>query len=823
MTSSTLNLDGTWLLRNLNGEQQCDFTLPGDVFSALLAAELIPDPYFAENEHLVRWVGETDWEISKSFNVDPHLLEGEHVFLELNRVDTMADVFVNDTLIQSCSNSFTRYRPELKSSLVSGENTIRIVFKRIDKIALERAQSMPYPVPFSAGDNNTVPHMNTVRKTQCHAGWDWGITLMTSGVYESVFIQSVHNQRIDYLTNVQRHSENGVEIEFSTKVFIFQAGEFSLDFSFNGQQKRITRDLEAGEHSIECVFNVEQPKLWWPVGFGDAHLYPVEVSSLDGQSIQQNIGLRELVVDNSRDEIGKRLTILVNGIEIFCKGANWIPSDALISRQTEAKHRGLLEDAVAANMNMIRVWGGGQYEYDHFYDICDELGLLVWQDAMFACSQYPSLDWFLEEVGEELKHQTQRLSHHCGLALWCGDNEVIGSLTWYDESKNDPLKYSVNYDRLNHFIDQSISKYDPQRMFWPSSPCNGPMDFGGWHDDTSGDMHFWNVWHSGESFDAYYSVRPRFCSEFGFQSFSSLPSTKEFLPEGEFNVTAPAMEHHQKNNRGNSIITEMFTRLFRMPSSFEQQLYLSQVQQAMAMGVGIEYWRSTRPVCMGTLYWQLNDNWPVASWSSIEYNGRWKQLHYHVCRSYNPVMVTAYVKDQALQIWGVNDQAQHAEVFCQGGIYDLNGKLLVELPEQSRLEAGEARCLFSLPQSEWLDDVRERFVLVRYQGMCQGKVYEGERLLFLTEPKRVALPAATINHRCVALDDGKIEVQLSSNKPAFYVTLEVDGDTGVFDDNSINLSVGETRNLVFTPRQGISLESFTTQLRIYDLANATMA
>ncbi len=822
MHLNRLVLDGQWTLRNLNGEHQCTMPILGDNFSALLDAELIPDPYYSENEALVRWVGETDWEITREFTVSSESVDSKYAFLNLSRVDTQAEVYINERLVQVCSNAFTRYRPEVSSALKLGNNTIRIVFKRIDSIALANARSLPYPVPFSAGDNNTVPHMNTVRKPQCHAGWDWGITLMVSGIYNSLSLEFVEGARLDYVTHTQTHNDTSVALDICAHLHVYRAGRQTLEIEIDGDMIRVEEHLEPGEQVIRYRKQIQNPKLWWPVGFGEPNLYPLTVRLSDGQSITQRIGLRQLSVDNSLDGIGKRLTVQVNGVDIFCKGANWIPSDALISRQTEQKHRRLLEDAVMANMNMIRVWGGGQYEYDHFYELCDELGLLVWQDAMFACSQYPSVDWFLDQVGAELKHQVLRLSHHTSIALWCGDNEIIGSLEWYDESKNDPTKYAVNYDRINNFVNQTIAKYDPTRTFWPSSPCNGPMDFGGWHDDTSGDMHFWDVWHHGKSFDAYYDVRPRFCSEFGFQSFSSLPSANEFLPDNEYNITAPSMEHHQKNNRGNSIITEMFTRLFRMPNSFENQLYLSQVQQAMAMGIGIEYWRSTRPVCMGTLYWQLNDNWPVASWSSIEYNGRWKQLHYHARRSYSPVMVTAYVKEGSLQFWAVNDQNHDAVISCTGGVYDLNGELIIELPQSTEIKAGSADCFVSIDQSHWQEQARERFVLVRYEAQCNGQTYQGERLVFLTEPKRVALPQSAINVDCSQAANGDFEVRLTTQAPQFYVTLEVEGDTGLFSDNSIKLIPSEARVLTFTPRDGITLNDFKQQLRIYNLADATM-
>ena len=335
-----------------------------------------------------------------------------------------------------------------------------------------------------------------------------------------------------------------------------------------------------------------------PAGYGEQPLYQLNIR-LDGQVIEKKIGFRDLHLDTSVDDIGSAMTFVVNGRPIMAKGANWIPVDALPSRHTKDRYQKLLQDAKAANMNMIRVWGGGMYEQDIFYELCDALGLLVWQDFMFACALYPSTPNFISEVQAEVRHQVRRLKDHPCIALWCGDNEVIGAISWYPESKTNREKYVVNYDRLNRAIEQIVAIEDPARRFWSSSPCNGELDYGdAWHDDNKGDMHFWDVWHSGKSFDAYQSIQPRFCSEFGYQSWPSLPSVKSFAPEIDWNITSPSFEKHQKN-RGNSIITEMFTRYFRFPMSFEQMLYLSQAQQAVAIKTASEYWRAQKACLSG--------------------------------------------------------------------------------------------------------------------------------------------------------------------------------------------------------------------------------
>ncbi len=374
-------------------------------------------------------------------------------------------------------------------------------------------------------------------------------------------------------------------------------------------------------------------------------------------SRRRRIGLRTIELESRPDEAGRSFLVKVNGVPVFCRGANWIPADALPGRISPEKTRGLLQSAVDANMNMLRIWGGGFYEPDWFLDICDELGLMVWQDFMFSCNLYPSDRDYLNGVAQEVRYQAGRLQHHASIALWCGDNELIGALNWFDESRTNRDRYLVAYDRLNRTVEDGLLAVDPQANWWPSSPSPGPMSFGdAWHDDSSGDMHFWSVWHEGRDFEHYRDVRPRFCSEFGFQSYPSMDVIRTFADEEDWNIASTVMESHQKNVGGNARIAETMFRYFRFPASFEDFVYLSQVQQGLAIRTAVEYWRSLKPHCMGTLYWQLNDTWPVASWSSLDYGGGWKALHFMARRFFSPVAVFALPsKDGSIGFAGIND------------------------------------------------------------------------------------------------------------------------------------------------------------------------
>jgi beta-mannosidase len=447
-------------------------------------------------------------------------------------------------------------------------------------------------------------------------------------------------------------------------------------------------------------------------------------------------------------------------------------------------------------MNMLRVWGGGQYESDDFYSLCDRMGILVWHDMMFSCALYPATPSFLSSVEREIRHQVKRLRDHPCIALWCGNNEDVGALTWYPESRQNRDRYIVDYDRLNEgVIGRVVDECDPTRTFWPSSPSAGRGDYSdNWHDDARGDMHYWSVWHEGKPFSAYYTVVPRFCSEFGYQSFPSLNTIRTYASPEDFNVTSPVMEHHQRHPGGNSIITEMFTRYFRVPEGFESFVYLSQVQQALAIKTAVEYWRRLRPVCMGTLYWQLDDNWPVCSWSSLEYDGSWKLLHYAAKRFFAPVLLAAQADEEHVEVWVANDRREEAKGTATVSVVDFQGKIISTEDVPVRATAGSARLLKKYRRADLAPSPRRAFLHLSID--CGGETASNE--LFLAEPKRCEVARAKVVPSVIETKNG-LAVRLSTDRPAFYVALSVTGIQGEFDDNCFTLLPGSPRVVTFTP------------------------
>ncbi|MBA7615892.1 hypothetical protein ES703_23181 [subsurface metagenome] len=807
-----IDLSGRWVLEQKNKGHGIPVNIPGDNFSALIEAGRIPDPYFGSNETEIQWVGKADWIFKRSFTVTGEFLKNSSVFLNCRSLDTCAEILINGKSVGTSCNMFYRYRTEVRDYLKEGENEIRIVFTSAERAAEEYNKKLAYPIPHTVHPVQSF-HRNLIRKVQCHSGWDWGPCIMASGIYGKIFLASCSLGRIEHVHTNQAQKGSDWEIEVVTEIFSNTAVNTEVEVELADITVRTPAELKKGYNRISTNITMKDPELWWPAGYGGQPLYDLTVKAVD-EEVRKRIGFRRLEVITEQDRIGRSMSIRVNGKDIFCKGANWIPMDALPALQTAERCEKLLADAVSANMNMIRVWGGGQYESEDFYRICDEKGLLVWQDFMFACSMYPAARDFLDNVEKEAVYQVKRLKDHPGIALWCGNNENIGALDWFAESRANRARYLIDYDRLNEgVLGRVVKELDPGRTWWPSSPSAGEGDYSdNWHDDTKGDMHYWSVWHEGKPFKAYYEVAPRFCSEFGYQSFPSLESVKAYAPEDQWNITSPVMEHHQKNERGNTIITENITRYFRFPEGFENFLYLSQVQQALAMKTAVEYWRSRRPICMGALYWQLNDNWPVASWSSIEYSGKWKLLHYSAKRFFQPVQLAAFIKDNMLEVWGLNDTETSYSGTLSTEFLDFKGTAHVKEECPCTLEP-EASTLL------WKSDLH-KIALNRESCFFTAGFYTEELHLendtFLTEPKRCSLGPAQV-HMDIKEAGGDFTVFLSTDCPAFYVSLDPGNIPGVFSDNCFTLLPGKTKRIVFYPQKKTSNEALSRELKLFHL------
>ena len=811
MSISHLDLAGTWQLAEAGGAHRSTMQVPGDVHTALKDAGIIPDPYFGRNEDKVQWVAQREWEIERQFVIDDP--DGSW-YLDVTYLDTVAVVFINDVPVLSADNCFRRYRPDVSAALQSGENTIRIHFHSSIAAGAERQARQPFYIPYSTG-NCPIPNGNMLRKPQCHFGWDWNIALAPLGLYGEISLRRLEVARIEHVVTSQRHVDGKGELHVALTLFARDPGIVPVHFGLDGERVRLDCGIAAGETVIHHVFEIEHPRLWWPVGSGAQHLYRLTVE-MPGETVTRQIGLRTVELLTDEDEAGARFAFRVNGREIFCRGANWIPADALFSRSSREKTENLLQSAVDANMNMIRVWGGGFYEQDWFYDLCDQLGLMVWQDFQFACNLYPSTPDFLDDVTEEVDYQVRRLVSHPSIVLWCGDNELVGALNWFKESIENRDRYLVSYDRLNRTIEQAMKKAAPEAIWWPSSPASGYLDFGdAWHADGSGDMHYWSVWHENKSFDNYRSVRPRFCSEFGFQSYTSLPVIQTYAAREDMNIASPVMEHHQKNAGGNERIAATMFRYFRFPRDFANFVYLSQVQQALAIRTAVDYWRSLKPHCMGTLYWQLNDTWPVASWSSLDYGGGWKILHYVARRFFQPVAVAAIPSEDGteIRISLVNDTIDDITVTINLSMVALDGRRTSLRSVEAVCSPDAAVTAITLPAT----DILPQGIL--FWSFTASNGTGGEGHFVPGTYKALELQAPGLETLVSPTGDGSFDILVEASGLALFVMVESD-TPGRYSDNAFDLAAGENRRITFTPSvPGAGTPAFRT----YDLYSCQAA
>ncbi len=788
------DLGGVWTLSDESGQYRVAMRLPGDGISALHQAGVIPDPYHGRNEYGLRWICEREWTVTRDFSHDGGAAE-----LCLEGLDTLATVTLNGAEVLRAANAHRRWRVDVSGVLKAGRNEIALTFHAAPQAAAATQAGLPFPVPYHQ-PNCPIPNGNMLRKPQCDFGWDWNIALAPFGVWGGIRLEPKAPRICDVIVT-QSHVPGLARVSLLLHA---EGEEISANICGIAKYAKII----AGVARLELA--IPNPELWWPAGQGAQVLHDLTLT-MGEVTETRRIGLRDLKLISQPDAAGRSFGFRVNGRDVFAKGANWIPADALHGRTSRDATRDLLQSAVDAHMNMIRVWGGGRYEPDWFYDLCDEMGLMVWQDFMFACHLYPSTPEFLAEVDAEVRDVVARLNHHACLALWCGDNELIGALGWFEESRRDRDRYLVSYDRLNRTIEAALHATLPAPNWWPSSPSPGPMAFGdAWHDDSSGDMHFWSVWHEGRDFDHYRDVSPRFCSEFGFQSYPSLEVIRRFAAPDDFNIASPVMESHQKNTGGNARIAETMFRYFRFPVGFANFVYLSQVQQGLAIKTAVTHWRSLKPHCMGTLYWQLNDTWPVCSWSSLDHGGGWKLLHHMARAFYAPVLVSVVPVTEGLELRAVNDRPEAVDLTVAAVAVTMDGR--TRSLSQAKVTVGPDAAVPVLTIAADALAPQEMLAHVWLDGhgnWLGGDIHAPRPYKsYDLQPPGLALT--------VAEAPGGWSLTITATALALFVAVEADRP-GRFSANAMTLFPGHAATLTFTPETPGPAPQFTLR----DLYSAT--
>lgn len=680
-----LSLNGAWTLE-IPGSTfgQVSASVPGSVYHDLLTAGLIPDPFYRDNEMDALKLMEHDFIYSRSFCVDENLLESDAVLLRCEGLDTLAAITVNNTDAGAADNMHRIWEFDIKSLLHPGENTIAVRFASPTKYIREA-----YANSVADGSSDAMVGFPHIRKAHCMFGWDWGPRLPDAGIWRNIAILGVDTARIRDVHVLQHHEEGKVTLNINTHVTrITGAAPVSVTVTAPCGKTWTA----SGE---EATIEIENPQLWWPAGLGDQSLYTVEVRLGDDlDKWERRIGLRTMTVSRKKDEWGESFSHCVNGIDIFAMGADYIPEDNLLPRVTPERTRRLLEDAKAANMNCVRIWGGGYYPDDFFYDICDELGLLVWQDFMFACAVYNLTEEFEENITAEFVDNVRRLRHHPSLALWCGNNEMedfVKKGEWVSS-----MRQKADYIKMyEYIIPKVLKKEDPQAFYWPASPSSGGS-FDDPQDPNRGDVHYWDVWHGLKPFTDYRNYLFRYVSEFGFQSFPCMETIESFTEPEDRNIFSYIMEKHQRNASANGRIVSYLSQMYLYPREMKDLVYASQLLQAQAMQYGVEHWRRNRGRCMGAVVWQLNDCWPVASWSSVDYFGRWKALHYYEKRFFAPVLISCHEEGILSQNTNVNAEPFRLEKSAHLNISnetrnDFQGtaQWFLRSPDASVIESGE--------------------------------------------------------------------------------------------------------------------------------------
>ncbi|MDZ7261270.1 MAG: ABC transporter permease [candidate division KSB1 bacterium] len=811
-----------WEFKQAGTPQWLPAEVPGCVHTDLLKNNQIEDPFYRDNETKLQWIGKTDWEYRLKFEVTPQLLQYNHIELTCLGLDTYTDIYLNSQQVLSTDNMFREYRLECKEFLKKGDNELLIRFRSPINEVLPIMKQKSYQLPtVNDPGEKTSPY---TRKAPYHFGWDWGPRFVTCGIWRPIFLDCWNEVKITDLFISTEHLTDQTAILVADLEVVSEAEQLVTielqDLTENKVrlEKRVL--LQKGISHTPIKFSIDQPRRWWPNGLGEQFLYQIRTTILkDGKvldSFQRTIGLRTLELRQQPDEWGTSFTFVINDVPVYAKGGNWIPADNFVTRISDEKYKHLLQSCREANMNMLRVWGGGIYESNVFYGLCDQLGLMVWQDFMFACSMYPGDPEFLNNVEQEARDQLIRLRNHPSIVLWCGNNEV--ETGWFNWGWKNRLPEAAWQDYLKLFHDllpKICQLYDPTRPYWPSSPSSNlkePAD-----SQKSGDVHYWDVWHGTKPFIEFKRQFPRFISEYGFQSFPAPESIAQFTLPEDRRIDSPVMLVHQKSGRGNKLIEEYLLRDFPKPKNFDSFAVVSQILQAEGIKLGTEHFRRIKPRCMGSLYWQIDDCWPVASWSSIDYYGTWKALHYYAKKFYNDILVSPDMNDEQIQVYLVSDRNEPVKGNLHVGLYNFDGHKLFYQSKQVELAPLESEAVFSFSRKELLSRQNLKTCFLYGEFEMNGEIVSSNQLYFLPA-KELSLPRPEIRLRVEPMAGG-MKLFLSSNKLARNVYLSSPRIKGFFNDNFFDLFPNREVIIEFHSQKETSLKEFQKQLRIQSLVD----
>lgn len=807
-----IKLDKNWQFAQAGKEDWMPAKVCGTVHQDLIDNGKLIDPFFGMNEEKVQWVEDADWKYRTDFVVTKEQLQRDEAQLIFEGLDTYADIYLNGALLKRTDNMFVGYDLQVKEFLREGKNHLQIYFHSPIKQTLPQWETDGFDYP---ADNDHREQRLSIysRKAPYSYGWDWGIRLATSGIwrpitltfYDAVMIEDLHVEQISVNEQSARIDHH---FELLRSGSVERQAEITLTYTYkNEPEKTESRQviLKPGLNQMTIPMEIKDPRLWMPNGWGEAALYQVEaLVKIDGVKVaseKKHIGLREIKVVMEDDKDGKSFYFLVNSKPMFAKGSNFIPNDALLPNVTKERYTKLMQDVKDANHNMIRVWGGGIYEDEHFYNAADSMGILVWQDFIFACTTYPSDPAFLSRVKEEAVYNIKRLRNHASLAMWCGNNEIYEGMRYWGWSKKyqNPKVWEdmqKGYDKIfRQLLPETVKTYDSSRFYMHSSPYEA--NWGRPDSWKIADSHNWGIWYGQKPFESLDKEIPRFMSEYGFQSFPEMKTIATFATPEDYALESDVMNAHQKATIGNMLIKKTMALYYDLPRDFEELVYKGLVLQGMGIRRGIEAHRRNRPYCMGTLYWQLNDSWPVVSWSGIDYYGNWKALHYQTQRAYAPILLNATKQGDSLNIFVMSDKLQSfLGATLQLKLNDFDGKTLKKRTLKKDVPANATTIIHTEKYGEMAGNPAETFLLMTLKS-ASGELLS-EEIYYFNYPKDQHLPQTDIRYKLRQKEDGKCEVILKADQLARDVFIEVPYQGTRFSDNFFDMLPGQTRRITIT-------------------------
>ncbi len=839
-------INQNWQFHQMGKTEWYPANVPGSVHNDLLENKLIPDPYYRDNEKLVQWIETEDWEYNTKFDVEKAVFSKPNIEITFKGLDTYADVYLNDSLILQANNMYRSWTVDCKKLLKPRNNAMRILFHSDVNEGLRRAALYTYRLPnHNEKTENDRKSGSQTRKSPHQFGWDTHPRLVSCGLWRPVILTAWNDAKMeDNFIEPQTINAQRASYSVQTNISASKAKSYQLSVYLNNSAKPATKKtvkLKQGNNSESIALNILNPEFWWPNGMGKPNLYSVKVRLSDESGIidenSLNLGVRTIEVVREKDSIGRSFYFRINGVPLFIKGSNYVPQDALSTRVTDKQNETLIKNAVDANLNMLRVWGGAIYENDVFYDQCDANGILVWQDFMYACSMYPGDPAFLENIKQETIENVKRLRNHASLALWCGNNELIsGWFEWdwphkpeLNISKTDSVEIFQAYQKIfNDIIPGVIAKYNPQTFYWPSSPGSEP---GVPSSLTSGDLHYYLVWYGSKSIQDYKKAIPRFMSEYGVQSFPNYSTLKQYLAPEDENLFSPIMMYRQKSvmpwitpdMEGNKMMMRYIREDYNEPKDFQSLVYLSQLFQAYAIKIASEAHRLNKPRCMGTMFWQFGDAWPNVGWSVIDYLGKKKAAYYSAKRAFENVLVIPALSDTIitpttlLNVYINSDSTKSFDGKLQLRLNDFNGKILFSKDIPVIVESFSNKVFYTIITNDLLKGFDKNEVLFTTSIERDGKIVS-ENKLYFNHDKFLKLQKPDIKTKIVQVEGG-FEIELTTNTLAKSVFLSLPNGDDNFSDNFFDLMPDKPERI--KTKTGLILSQLREQLDVYSLFDSS--